>query len=158
MLVKDENLSFIQKKIREIKIAIFKAEMNSEIQLPNNIITTLKTDDEGNIWFFTSCYRNYGKNTDKHFYAYLEYFQKGSEYRLRISGKASVVEDDVALDHAPVKDSRSNKSEFLLIKLKIFHAEYFENRHSMGTSLTTKIKNFFNELFIPQHHRMFDFS
>ena len=43
MLTKNENLLFLQKKIGEIKIARFSAEIDAGLQLPNNIVSTLKT-------------------------------------------------------------------------------------------------------------------
>ncbi len=45
----DENLVFLKEKIREIKFALFKSEINSELQLPNNIIQNLKVEDDGTV-------------------------------------------------------------------------------------------------------------
>ena len=82
-LTKDERLEFLQKKITELRVALFKAEINTELQLPNNIVSTIKADNKGNIWFFSSCNGNYAKNIDKSFYAYLEYYQKGRDCKRR---------------------------------------------------------------------------
>ena len=59
---RDKNLDFIKEKIKEIKIAIFKTELNPELQLPNNIIQTFKVEDDGTVWFFTSCNGNHVEN------------------------------------------------------------------------------------------------
>src|SRR3954471_25052112 len=143
MLTQDDNLLFLQRKIGEIKVAMFKAEIDSELQLPNNIVSTLKTDNDGNIWFFTSCNGKYAKNIDKSFYAYLDYYQKGGAYRLRVSGKASIVQDTPthASEIKPMKDN------IALIQFKIMHAEYFENKALVTSSLKTRIKDFFTEIF-----------
>jgi general stress protein 26 len=150
----DENLKFLMQKTQEIKIALFKAEISSLLRLPNNIITTLKTDSDGNIWFFTSCNGNYAKNIDKSFYAYLEYYQKGTDSRLRISGKASICEDD-----PEAYTSISNKSlpgNQVLIKLKILEAEYFENKPIVTTSFKETCRNFFYQLFYGHTYKQFD--
>lgn len=153
MLTQDDNLLFLQRKIGEIKIAMFKAEMDSVLQLPNNIISTLKIDGDGNIWFFTSCNGKYAQNIDESFYAYLEYYQKGGAYRLRVSGKASVVQDDPMAHTAEI----NSKDNFILIKFKIMHAEYFENKSLVTSSFKTRVKDFFTDIFTSHNYREFDF-
>ena len=154
MLTQDDNLLFLQRKIGEIKVAMFKAEINSVLSLPNNIVSTLKTDNDGNVWFFTSCNGKYAKNIDESFYAYLEYYQKGGAYRLRISGKASIVQDDPMADASTVTNCKDN---FALIKFKIMHAEYFENKALATSSFKTRIKDFFTDIFSSHNYREFDF-
>ena len=144
MITKDKNLNFLREKIGEIKIAMFKAEIDSVLQLPNNIISTIKTDDDGNIWFFTSCTNDdYAKNINEHFYAYLEYYQKGSECRLRIGGKASIVKSDNELIDPSLKE------KVVLVKLNIMQAEYFEKKFT--TPLNGKIMNILSQLFWPDN-------
>lgn len=154
MLTQDDNLSFLQRKIGEIKVAMFRSEINCELQLPTNIISTLKTDNDGNIWFFTSCNGKYAKNIDKSFYAYLDYYQKGGAYRLRVSGKASIVQDDPMAHASEIKPTKDN---IALIQFKIMHAEYFENKSLATSSLKTRIKDFFTEIFSSHNYREFDF-
>lgn len=157
--VQQDHLHFLQKKIGEIRIAMFRPEMDSELQLPHNIVSTIKTDDDGNIWFFTSCNGQYAKNIDPNFYAYLDYNQKGGAYRLCISGKATIVQDDPA-DHASrLHAHNSISNQVVLIKMKIMHAEYFENKALQSTSsFKTRIRDFFTEIFTSHHYRQFDFS
>jgi len=157
MLTKDDNLQFLQKKIGEIKVAMFKAEMNSVLQLPNNIISTIKTDGDGNVWFFTSCNGKYAQNIDKEFYAYLEYNQKGGAYRLRISGKAVVVPDTTPTYTTAVGTQLSDS--IVLVKLKMMHVEYFENKNLVTTSsFKTRVKDFFTDIFFSHNYKEFNFS
>ncbi len=64
---RDEHLDFIKEKIREIKYALFKAEINSTLQLPSNVIQTLKVENDGTIWFLPSCNNDQAKRIDKKF-------------------------------------------------------------------------------------------
>ncbi len=154
MLDKDDNLQFLLNKINSIKVARFTAEINAELQLPNNIISTLKTDSEGNIWFFTSCNGAYARHIDKQFHAYLEYYQKGQDCRLRLSGKAVIVEDNESeVENEAVPTGKN----FLLIKFKMMHAEYFENKGLSHVSIKEKVKSFFTEIFVPSN-RIYDFT
>ncbi len=136
----DTTLVFLRDKIEDIRIALFKAEMASVLQLPNNIISTLKVDDEGFIWFYTSCNGMYAGQVDKEFFAYLDYYQKGRDSRLRVSGKTTIVEGCGA-DAAAVDDSN-----LLLLKMKIMQAEYFGTDIEKQQNWMDKIKTTFTEL------------
>src|SRR4051812_42485230 len=100
-----EEFLFLKEKIEEIKAAHFKAEFESVLQLPNNIISTLKVDDEGFIWFYTSCARSCVRCLDNKLYASLYYYQKGNNC-LQISGKAFVENADEELqnENTPVEN------------------------------------------------------
>ena len=76
----DRNLEFLKEKITDIKIALFKTELNPELQLPNNIIQTFKVEDDGTIWFFTSCNGNHINHIDRSFYAYTKGKQRLSVF------------------------------------------------------------------------------
>ncbi|MBS1497079.1 MAG: pyridoxamine 5'-phosphate oxidase family protein [Bacteroidetes bacterium] len=154
----DANLAFLQEKIKDIKIALFKSEMNSELQLPNNIIETLKVEDEGFVWFLTSCSGDYAKNIDKSFYAYLDYYKKGTDCRIRLSGKAMIVEDDKG-DFITVSNySKSTSTRLVLVKMKIMQAEYIENRPLQNNTWKEKLVGAFNHIFFPDAHRIYDFN
>ncbi|MEO7263501.1 MAG: pyridoxamine 5'-phosphate oxidase family protein [Ferruginibacter sp.] len=154
----DENLGFLKSKIDDIKIALFKSEINSELQLPNNIIQTLKVDDEGHIWFLTSCSGNHKQHIDKSFYAYLDYYKKGTECRLQLGGKAILVDDEEDAFLSMSNYSKSTVNRLVLIKMKIMQAEYFENKPTENVGLKNKIMYAFNNLFFTPAHRVYDFS
>jgi general stress protein 26 len=148
MLTRDKNLRFLQKKIGEIKIAMFKAEIDPLLQLPNNIVSTLKTDDEGNIWFFTAYKGKFKKAIIHSFPACLEFYQKGGA-RIYTNGKADIIQDDT------IPNSFNNNS--VLIRFKIMHAKYFKTRSLTYSSVKTRVKDFFTTLFSSPNYREFDF-
>ena len=139
----------------ETKIALFKSEINSELSLPTNVIQTISIDNEGNIYFFTSCKGCFAKNIDQPFYAYLDYHKKGYENRLRISGKAMIVKDENTFE---VEESEMGNS-LVLIKLKIMQAEFFAQPGAhQHLSWPQKIKSTFNHLFFPAEEQHFKFG
>lgn len=154
----DENLDFLKEKIKDIKIALFKSEINSELQLPNNIIQTLKVEDDGTIWFFTSCNGYHADNIDRSFYGYLNYFKKGTGCRLQLSGRATIVKNDVDGLFSMSNYSKGTYGRLVLVKLKIMQAEYFENNPLTNISWTEKIKTTINHLFLVPTHRIYNFS
>ena len=148
MLTRDKDIRFLQKKIGEIKIAMFKAEIDPLLQLPNNIVSTLKTDDEGNIWFFTSYKGKFKKAIIHSFPACLEFYQKGGS-RICTSGKADIIQDDAMM--------QSSNDNSVLIRFKIMHAKYFKNKSLTYSSLKTRVKDFFTDLVSSPNYREFDF-
>lgn len=151
-------MAFLQEKIKDIKVALFKSEMNSELQLPNNIIETLKVEEDGYIWFFTSCNNEHARNIDRSFYAYLDYYRKGTDCRIQLSGKAIIMEDDGG-DFLTISNySKSTAGRLVLVKMKIMQAEYFENKQSLNLSWKEKVIGAFNHVFFPDAHRVYDFN
>lgn len=160
--ITDNNLEFINKKIKSINVALFKPEMASELQLPNNIIQVIKSDDDGNIWFFTSCIHEQANNLNKQFYGYLDFYRKGFDERLKISGKAVIVDED-EMNKSLFQHSNysiGTASRLVLVKLKIIQAEYSEARLPVinNDSILTKLKSAFLQTFFSPSHKVFDFS
>ncbi len=153
----NRNLEYLKEKIRDIKIALFKTELNPELQLPNNIIHTLKVEDDGTVWFFTSCNGKHVENIDSSFYAYLDYQKKGTGCRVQLSGKASLVKNDDGL-FSMCNYAKGSYGNFVLVKMKIINAEFFENKFFENISWSEKIKNTFSYLFMPPAHRTYNFS
>ena len=154
----DKNLEFLKEKIKDIKIALFKTELNPELQLPNNIVQTLKVEDDGTVWFFTSCNGKHAENIDRPFYAYLNYQKKGTGCRLQLSGNASIVKNDDEGLFSICNYSKGCYGKLVLVKMKIMQAEFFENKFFENISWTEKIKNTFNHLFMPPAHRIYNFA
>lgn len=154
----EENLLFLKEKISSIRFAIFRADINSALQLPNNIIQALKVEDDGTIWFFTSCTGEHAATIARSFYAYLDFYKKGTDCHVKISGMASIVEDDeVGLIEESVY-SKKLANRIVLVKMKIATAEYFENKVEAVGSLKDKVKTVFNQLFLSTPHRVYNFS
>lgn len=155
----EENLRFLKEKIKAIRFAIFKAEIHSELQLPNNIVQVLKVDTEGMMWFLTSCTGQHAKTVDKEFYAYMDFYRKGIDCRLQVSGKAEVIDDDDQSFLSMSDYSKTLSGRLVLIKMKIMQAEYFESKPESTGSFIDKCKDVFNHIFISAGpHRIYDFS
>jgi len=87
------NSSFLQAKIMSIGTALFFCEDDSLLPFPAYIITALKVDEGGNIWFFIS--RNWNKTVsyDRVVPVNLDFYRKGFPFSITIKGKASLVND-----------------------------------------------------------------
>jgi hypothetical protein len=155
----DTHLAFLKDKIKEIKVAIFKPEMNSELHLPNNIIEVLKVDDDGVIYFFTSCTNDYANHLDRKFYGYLDFYRKGIEGRLMVSGSAEILEAGDEDLFAQSNFSKSTASRIVLVKLKMMQAELLESGiRQPKDSFIDKMKHAVNQWFFTPSNKVYDFS
>jgi general stress protein 26 len=155
-----EHFSFITDKIKEIKIALFKSEINSELWLPNNIVQILRVDDNGHVWFFTSCSKMHAAHINRSFYAYLDFHKRGTDSRLLINGPASIVdeEDDKQALLPQSNYSSSLASSLVLVKMKIMQAEYYDGHEQPNGSWTDRFMHTINSLFFTSNHKIIDFG
>lgn len=157
MIINDTHLLFLREKIKDIRVALFKSEINSVLSLPNNVVETIHTDDEGNIYFFTSCNGNYAGQINLPFYAYLDYHKKGTDTRLKISGKAVIVNEDMDAVAPETEEHGIHSRSIVLVKMKIMQAEY-TGEPIRGKTWTGKIKSTFNDFFFPSNEQHYVFS
>jgi len=125
------NLTFLKEKIQELHSALFFNTSNAVLKLPTTIITTLKVDDAGQIWFFVNRPEQYLHEFDKEFPAKLDFFRKGKWFYLHVTGKAFIVSDPEELNEiVNVTDEvrRKAMNHLVLIKFKIMNAEYYDHR------------------------------
>ena len=87
----DPNLQFIREKIYHVRSAIMYSMSNDLVKLPNNIVTALRVDNEGNLWFSCSRPAEYVEHCEKSFPARLHFHRKGASFHIEVSGKATIV-------------------------------------------------------------------
>ncbi len=124
-------IHFLKEKISDIRSALFFSQNNDIIKMPTSIITVLRVDDDGHVWFFVNRPQQYLDAFEKEFPARLDFFRKGKSYFLQVTGRAFIVDEkDMAVDEladvsGQVKDGAMH--ELVLMKVKIINAEYFDN-------------------------------
>jgi hypothetical protein len=151
------DIMFLKEKINAIKIALFRSEMNSEWKLPNNIVQTIKVEDDGTVWFFTTLKGN-AAAVDKPFFVHLDFYKKGADCHLQLSGEGVIVDDadqGVCAINSYLNGQYTHAA--VMVKMKITHAEYYDKTILSNISWPQKIKTAINHLFLPQH-RIYNFS
>ena len=128
-MLPDSSIHFLQDKIEDLRSALFFSLSNAVLKMPTTIVTTLKVDEAGQIWFFVNRPTQYLHEFDKDFPARLDFFKKGKSFFLKINGKARIVDDPEevnSLVSLPDEIRTQAMYQMVLVKLKIQHAEYFE--------------------------------
>ena len=147
-MLTSNNLDFLREKINELRSALFFNTGNAVLRLPTSIITTLKMDEAGQVWFFVNRPEQYLHEFDKEFPARLDFFRKGKRFFLHLTGKAYIVSDPEELyEVVSVEDDIKQKaiSHQVLIKFKIATADYYE-RPVPGKSIAEKVRLQLNRL------------
>ena len=147
MLTANE-LNFLREKINELQSALFFNTSNAVLRLPNCVISTLKMDEAGQVWFFVNRPEQYLHEFDKEFPARLDFFQKGKRFFLNLTGKAYIITDPEELNElVSVTDDIKQKaiSHLVLIKFKIATADYHE-RTAPHKGIAQKVRMHLNRL------------
>ncbi|HEY9363703.1 MAG TPA: hypothetical protein VIQ00_10605 [Chitinophagaceae bacterium] len=150
----DTHLQFLQQKIMEIKSALFFSMNSAVLKFPTSLITAFKVDDLGCIWFFTNKPQQNIQEFDRTFPARLDFFRKGVDQQLKISGKAYIITDPEELNNLiNISDDIKMKAmnELILIKVKVVNVECFDIRREPNENwlqgISTKL---YRMLFQPQ--------
>ncbi|MCW3116539.1 MAG: hypothetical protein JWM28_621 [Chitinophagaceae bacterium] len=128
----ENNLSFIKERISEIRSALIYSLSNELIKIPTSIISILKIDDGGQLWFFIKRPPEMMLDTEKKFPARLQFYRKGKPYYLNVDGCAGI-DENTDLIHQFTDDLGGESSlvalqNMMLVKLKITKVEYHEQK------------------------------
>lgn len=158
----DKHLQFIIGKIEEIGVALFQCHVNSILKIPTNVINTLRVDEEGNIFIFMNRPQQQLSQFEREFPVSLNYFKKGKNYFVNVFGKARIIYDPEELYSFKLSAEEMNMAlhSEMLIKVKIYKADYYEKDTVKRDSVLLKIKSFVYSLLalVDQEERSYDFS
>jgi hypothetical protein len=132
----NQQLNFLQERIEEIGSAIFHNLSDAVLKLPTSIVTTLKVDEYGFVWFYAEKRSQKLNEFEQEFPVKLDFYKKGKGF-LQVMGKGYVVSDPEEMNTvvALPEDAKKLKEEnCALVKVKILKAEYFETNASHKTS------------------------
>lgn len=131
----DNNLQFLREKVYSLRTALMYTMSNSLIKVPNNIVTALRIDDEGYLWFTCTASAQHLNAYETSFPVRLHFFKKGIGYYMELSGKASIIKN------YEVDRDRKEGDPSLLIKMNILNAEYVEPATRKKSKLDVWIEN-----------------
>lgn len=142
------DLDFLREKINDLQSALFFNTSNAVLKFPNCIISTLKMDEAGQVWFFVNRPEQYLHEFDREFPARLDFFRKGKRFFLHLTGKAYLVTDPEELNEiiSVTEDIKQKAmSHMVLIKFRIAAADYYQGTNP-GKSIVQKVRMQLNRL------------
>jgi len=133
----DLPINFISEKVRELGNALFMSQSNSLVSLPTHIVQITEVDEEGHIWFIIPRPTQVVESFSRAMSAKLDFFKKGKEFFVKVSGLATIVwsEKEVACANLKARFPRSfEKDGVVAVKVKIEGSEYAEKTTKPSTN------------------------
>ncbi len=125
----------LQEKIREIGSAICYNLSDSVLKLPTSIVTKMKVDDYGYIWFFVQKPNENLQLFESEFPVRLDFYKKGLGCYVQAEGTAWVVNDPEEVSSvSDFAEDASGRKDVVLVKVKIQKADYFDTRTAHNNS------------------------
>jgi len=125
------SLKFLQEKINALQTALFSNMSTSVLRIPTSIIYVMKVDDAGQIWFCLPAPSQLNE-FERKFCCDLQFFKKGKDFYLKVTGKGFIVKDPEELADLDFIDQDFKRQivsgKLMLIKVSIQAADYFENK------------------------------
>jgi len=127
-MIQDMSVTFLRKKITELENALFMSETNALVNLPTHIVRVSEVDEDGNVWFIIPRPTQVIESFSNEMPAKLDFFKKGKEFFLKISGVASIVWTANEMKEANLSKqfSDSLRKGDVAIKVKVENTEYIE--------------------------------
>jgi len=126
-MLPQSDLHFLQEKIQDLKNALFFPQNTSLLRITTAIVSVLKVDELGQMWFFVAHPQQAITEFDREFPVRLEFFRKGRDFFLHVLGKAFIVTDSEEIDglvHDDIRELAGN--HLVLIRVQMSKADYFE--------------------------------
>ena len=135
----DTNLCFIREKIYKIRSAIMYTMSNELVKLPNNVVTAVRVDDEGQLWFLSKRPMQFVSECEQVFPARLKFYRKGISYAIEVSGKATIMHHEgypeMNADHSNALEEKE-----VLIKMNMANVEYVDHGERKKSRLDTLLE------------------
>lgn len=119
----DANLNEIRRKILKLRTAIMYSLSDDVLKFPNSIVTALRVDNEGQLWFVCQKPPMNISEYDHSFPARLHFYHKGVFFHIEVSGKATIAEENYS-GYLPIE--MPAKENLMLIRMSMNSIEYTE--------------------------------
>lgn len=116
----------LKSKIMELQSALFFTESSSLVKLPTHVISETEIDAEGNIWFVIPKPAQHIDAFDKEIPAKLDYFQKGKEFFVKVTGTAYLITDAAEVASTEIRSKMEN-DQVVVVKVRIQDSVLIDN-------------------------------
>lgn len=123
----DTNLQFVREKISQLRNAIMYVSAKGPVRLANDIITAIRVDEEGQLWFIANSPSQFVDECEQTFPARLRFYRKGVDFFMEVSGKATIVSNASCPAYINSGENLVQyNSKKILVKMGMLNIEYTE--------------------------------
>jgi general stress protein 26 len=136
-MIQDLSIAFLSDKVKELENALFTSETNSLVNLPTHIVRITEVDGEGNIWFIIPRPTQVLESFSKEMPARLDFFKKGKDFFLKISGLASIAwsaEEMKGTNLTKQFAGSFDMDKMVAVKVKVESSEYIGKSPKPGSN------------------------
>lgn len=118
----------IRNKVTELGSAIFHNVSDAPKMISTSLISSVKYDEEGRIYFFTPR-PQFLVEDDMRFPAVLDFYKKGKPYFIKLNGVAELVTNDTELHSIHIRHLQhlsepAGRSSYALVRFNVERVEY----------------------------------
>jgi len=121
----------LKNKILELQSALFFSESSSIVKLPTHVISEVEIDEEEQIWFVIPKPVQHIDAFDKEFPAKLDFFKKGMDFFVKVTGTAYIITDREEIDYHPTLSAemkeRMKGERVIAMKVRMQDVELVDN-------------------------------
>lgn len=150
--MQNRDISFVQLKLANIGTALFYCGEGCQLPFNTYIITALKVDNDGYVWFFINRSIQQEEGPIRPFDAQLEFYRKGCPFSMKIDGRATVVDAREKMQDLIGKGISLNEETLngiILIKVKIEKVAYKELKEQKSFQPLDSVANWFKNILHP---------
>lgn len=152
------DLAFLKEKIHKIGSALFFPENGNLFRYPVSIINIARTDATGNLWFYV--YQPWASEDalQNDFPVTMDFFKKGSDFSIKVQGTAKIYQEQDEIVDIPKWMSAIKSKDFLLVRVKMCSAEYFDYNPQPTLTVLQKLMASWNNWMysLKPHYRYFN--
>jgi len=121
----------LKSKIMELQSALFFTESASILKLPTHVISDVEMDEEGQVWFVIPRPMQQIEAFEKEIPAKLDFFKKGKDFFIKITGTAFLIADSEEVRNNPALSSamreKMNDEKVIGVKVMVQKTEFVDN-------------------------------
>jgi len=121
----------LKNKMIELQSALFFNDSASIVKLPTHVISEIEIDEEEQIWFVIPKPVQHIDAFDKEIPAKLDFFKKGMDFFVKVSGTAYIITDREEIEYHPTLSAemkeRMKGERVIAVKVRMQDAELIDN-------------------------------
>lgn len=127
-MVAEKNYHTLKMRMECLGNALFYNYSTAVLKFPVCVVSMIKLDEVGNLWFTATRPNQCLDTFEKDFPSMLHFYRKGQKFHMKVHGKAVIVDDPEQLFLLDKDILEHVGSETVLLKVRIQKVEYFEEQ------------------------------